>query len=448
MGLGNLARLQILGCDQLVSLGEEEEQRVSYNLQFLEICKCNNLEKLPHGLQSYTSLTELIIVDCPKLESFPENGFPPMLRGLAISNCASLRSLPDRMMMMRNNSNSSSNVCHLQCMEIEGCPSLICFPKGQLPTTLKRLLICDCKNLVSFPEEIDECALEQLIIERCPSLLGFPKDKLPPTLKKLWIWGCEKLESLPEGIMNQHSNNTTICGLQMLDVSLCASLRSFPTGKFLSILKSITVYNCAKLQPISEQMFHYNNNALEKLSISGQPELKTIPYCLHNLKDLQIENCENLELQPHLMPNFTSLASLKITNIKMPLSEWGLAGLTSLKTLTISDYHHHHGCHHLHQSLVLPTTLSGLSISRFQNVESLAFLSLQRLNSLKRLDVSECPKLRSFLPKEGFSDMLSELSITHCPLLIQRCSKGKGKDWPKIDHIPYVKLDGKLFFER
>ena len=448
LGLGNLDRLRILGCDQLLSLGEEEGQRVPYNLQHLEICKCNKLEKLPHGLQSFTSLAELIIEDCPKLVSFPENGFPLMLRGLAISKCGSLRSLPDRM-MMRNDNNSSHNVCHLEYLEIERCPSLICFPKGRLPTTLKRLLICDCRNLVSLPEAIDVCALEQLIIERCSSLIAFPKGKnLPPTLKKLWIWGCEKLESLPEGITNQHSN-TTNCGLQMLDISLCASLTSFPSGKFLSTLKSITIHNCAKLQPISGEMFHFNNNALEKLSISRQPNLKTIPYRLHSLKCLWIEKCENLDFQPHLLGNLTSLASLHITNcknIKTPLLEWGLARLTSLRTLTIggisleaTSFSNHHK--HL---FLLPPTLVELCISDFQNVESLAFLSLQTLTSLRKLDIFQCPKLQSFIPRKGLPCILSELHIRNCPLLIQRCSKEKGKDWPKISHIPCVKMDDRL----
>ncbi|RVW40759.1 putative disease resistance protein RGA1 [Vitis vinifera] len=408
LGLGNLSRLQILSCDQLVSLGEEEEeeQGLPYNLQHLEIRKCDKLEKLPHGLQSYTSLAELIIEDCPKLVSFPEKGFPLMLRGLAISNCESLSSLPDRMMMR----NSSNNVCHLEYLEIEECPSLIYFPQGRLPTTLRRLLISNCK--------------------------------LPPTLKKLWIGECEKLESLPEGIMHHHSNNTTNCGLQILDILEGSSLASFPTGKFPSTCKSIMMDNCAQLQPISEEMFHCNNNALEELSISRLPNLKTIPDCLYNLKDLRIEKCENLDLQPHLLRNLTSLASLQITNcenIKVPLSEWGLARLTSLRTLTIggifpeaTSFSNHH-----HHFFLLPTTLVELCISSFQNLESLAFLSLQTLTSLRKLGVFQCPKLQSFIPKEGLPDMLSELYIRDCPLLIQRCSKEKGEDWPKIAHIPW-----------
>ncbi|KAJ9685602.1 hypothetical protein PVL29_017587 [Vitis rotundifolia] len=435
LGLENLAMLRVLDCNQLVSLGEEEAQALPCNLRYLEICKCDNLEKLPHGLYSYASLTELIIEMCAKLVSFPDKGFPLKLRRLTISNCKSLSSLPD-------SSNCSNMVCVLEYLNIAKCPSLICFPIGQLPTTLKELHISGCENIKSLPEDIEFSALEHVEIRRCSSFIGLPKGKLPPTLKKLIIRGCEKLQSLPEGIMHHYSNNTTNCGLQFLDISECASLTSFPRGRFLSTLKSIKIYDCAQLQPISEEMFHRNNNALEVLSIEGYPNLKTIPDCLYNLKDLTIGQCENLELQPHQLQSLTSLTSLHIydcENMKTPLSEWGLARLTSLKTLTISDYHHHH-----HHPLLLPTTLLDLCISSFENLESLAFLSLQRLTSLETLSISRCPKLRSFLPREGLSDTLLQLCIEACPLLSQRCSKENGQDWHKIAPIPCVQIRSRL----
>ena len=259
-------------------------------------------------------------------------------------------------------------------------------------------------------------------------------------------------QSLPEGIVHHHSNNTTNCGLQILDIFQGSSLASFSTGKFPSTRKSITMDNCAQLQPISEEMFHCNNNALEELFISRVPNLKIIPDCFYNLKDVRIEKCENLDLQPHLLRNLTSLASLQITNcqnIKVPLSEWGLARLTSLRTLTIggifqeaTSFSNHH---HL---FLLPTTLVELCISSFQNLESLAFLSLQTLTSLRKLYVFQCPKLQSFIPRDGLADMLSELYIRDCPLLIQRFSKEKGEHWLKFAHIPCVKIDGKLILEQ
>ena len=217
-------------------------QGLPYNIQYLEIRKCDNLEKLPHGLYGYAYLTELIIQDCAKLVSFPDQGFSLMLRRLTIANCQSLSSLPDKM-MMRSHSNSSNNsnvcLCLLEYLNIEKCPSLICFPKGQLPTTLKILRISCCENIRSLPEEIDVCALEHILIEGCSSLIGFSKGKLPSTVKRFLISGFEKLESLPEGIMNHHSNNTTNCALEILHILQCLSFASFPGGRFVCTLKSI-----------------------------------------------------------------------------------------------------------------------------------------------------------------------------------------------------------------
>ena len=205
-----LEKLVVKYCDQLVSLGEGEEHRLPSNLQSLKIQNCDKLERLPNGWQSLTCLGKLNISDCPKLVSFPEVGFPPMLRHLTLKYCESLKCLPNGMMKMRNNStNTSSHLCLLEYLEIFQCPSLTCFPKGQLPTTLKQLIISHCENLKSLPEgmmhcnsTMDMCALEYLSLQMCSSLICFPRGKLPATLKKLEIWCCEKLESLPEGMMH------------------------------------------------------------------------------------------------------------------------------------------------------------------------------------------------------------------------------------------------------
>ncbi|RVW40774.1 putative disease resistance protein [Vitis vinifera] len=420
---GNLASLRVSGCNQLVSLGEEEVQGLPCNIQYLEICKCDNLEKLPHGLQSYASLTELIIKDCSKLVSFPDKGFPLMLRRLTISNCQSLSSLPD-------SSNCCSSVCALEYLKIEECPSLICFPKGQLPTTLKELYISVCKNLKSLPEDIEVCALEHIDIRWCSSLIGFPKGKLPSTLKNL------TLQPILEEMFHRNNN-----ALEVLSIWGYPNLKTIPDC--LYNLKHLQIRKCENLEFQPRQV--QSLTSLTSLEMTDCENIKTIPDCFYNLKDLRIYKCEKLELQPHQLQSLTSLTTLEIINcenIKTLLSEWGLARLTSLKTLIISDYHHHH------HPFLLPTTLVELCISSFKNLDSLAFLSLQRLTSLKRLCISRCPNLQSFLPTEGLSDTLSELSINGCPLLIQRCLKERGEDWPKIAHIPYVKIDGQLIFEQ
>jgi structure-specific endonuclease subunit SLX1 len=41
-------------------------------------------------------------------------------------------------------------------------------------------------------------------------------------------------------------------------------------------------------------------------------------------------------------------------------------------------------------------------------------------------------------------EMLRELEIADCPNLERRCKKEKGKDWPKIAHIPTIIINNQL----
>ncbi|KAL6327755.1 hypothetical protein AAG906_024725 [Vitis piasezkii] len=420
--LGGLQALKFSECEELTCLWEDGFESESLhchqlvpsgcNLRSLKISSCDKLERLPNGWQSLTCLEELKIKYCPKLVSFPEVGFPPKLRSLILRNCESLKCLPDGMM---RNSNGSSNSCVLESLEITQCSSLICFPKGQLPTTLKKLIIGECENLMSLPEgmmhcnsiattsTMDMCALEFLSLNMCPSLIGFPRGRLPITLKELYISDCEKLESLPEGIM--HYDSTNVAALQSLAISHCSSLTSFPRGKFPSTLKGLNIWDCEHLESISEQMFHSTNNSFQSLSIGRYPNLRALPNCLYNLTDLYIANNKNLKLLP-LIKNLTCLTSFFIShceNIKTPLSQWGLSRLTSLENLSIEDMFPYATSFsddpHL---IVLPTTLTSLHISHFHNLESLASLSLQTLTSLRRLVPDSLSELRIW----GRKDMI------------------------------------------
>ncbi|KAL6326268.1 hypothetical protein AAG906_004765 [Vitis piasezkii] len=427
--LTSLTKLTISEISRLVKLHEGFVQFLQ-GLRVLKVTKCDKLRRLPNGWQSLTCLEELTIRDCPKLASFPDVGFPPMLRSLTVEDCEGLECLPDGMM---RNSNDSSNSCVLESLEIYQCSFLICFPKGQLPTTLKSLSTSFCENLKSLPEGMmGLCALEYFYIEGCPSLIGLPKGGLPATLKQLYIGNCERLKSLPEGIMHQHSTNAA--ALQDLEIRGCPFLTSFPRGKFPSTLERLQIVDCELLESISEEMFHSTNNSLQYLNIERYPNLKTLPDCLNTLTGLRIEDFENLEL---LLPQIK-----KLTQYQDPLSQWGLSRLTSLKRLSIigmfpdatSFWDNRH-------SILFPTTLTSLHLSHFQNLESLASLSLQTLTSLEELEIQCCPKLRSILPREGLlPDTLSQLYVWRCPHITQRYSKEEGDDWPKIAHIPRVQI--------
>ncbi|XP_034705128.1 putative disease resistance protein At3g14460 [Vitis riparia] len=385
--LGGLKRLRVCGCDGLVSL---EEPALPCSLEYLKIKGCENLEKLPNELQSLRSATELVIRKCPKLMNILEKGWPPMLKKFEVDNCKGIKALPGDWMMMRMDGDNTNSSCVLERVEIWRCPSLLFFPKGELPTSLKQLIIEDCENVKSLPEGImRNCNLERLNIEGCSSLTSFPSGELPSTLKHL-ISNCGNLELLPDHMPN---------------------------------LTSLSIEGCKGL---SLKHHHLQNlTSLEYLTIRGCPSLESFPErglgFAPNLRDVDIVDCENL---------------------KTPLSEWGLNRLLSLKYLSIapggyqnvvSFSHGHDDCH-----LRLPTSLTSLEIRNFQNLESMASLPLPTLISLEHLYISDCPKLQQFLPKEGLPATLGRLQIQGCPIIEKRCLKGRGEDWPHVAHIPDI----------
>ncbi|KAJ6927673.1 hypothetical protein NC651_011643 [Populus alba x Populus x berolinensis] len=193
--LSSLKHLRIVRCEQLVSLVEGEEGILPCNLEVLRVQDCSNLGKLANGLCSLTSLRDLTISGCRKLECFSEGaGLPLSLKRLEISSCDSLRSLPDGMMTMVNDS--------------------------------------DC----------NQCLLEELSVTACPSLKWLPKGKLPKTLKFLDI-SWDNQESLPEGILQRDARETSRFNLEHLTLRRL-SATSLQTGEFPISLKKLDIFYC------------------------------------------------------------------------------------------------------------------------------------------------------------------------------------------------------------
>ena len=69
----------------------------------------------------------------------------------------------------------------------------------------------------------------------------------------------------------------------------------------------------------------------------------------------------------------------------------------------------------------------------------------QDLDSLERLAIRNCKKLKSF-PDDGLPPSLLQLVISDCPLLKERSKKDKGREWFKIAHIPKTSLWIRVLF--
>ncbi|GKV45214.1 hypothetical protein SLEP1_g52322 [Rubroshorea leprosula] len=407
----NLARLEIMSiesCPLLVSLTRKEKGLLPFNLKCLTLSNCAALESLTDAMtmkvdgssssNNMLRLESLSIYNCDSLKSLPNT----TVKHLTINRCVNFESLPDGV-LLQDDGDSNSN---LESLSIGRLPSLNSVGSGHLPASLKEFNVCDCKRLESFPERM---------LQHCTGL------------ESLQIWNCEVLRSSSlDGLSN-------LCDLK---ISICAVLEFFPQmGISLPNLRSLTIAICP---------------GLERIPDGGLPL---------NLTDLILENCQNLNSLPNTMNELTSIQRLMIVRcpgiksildggfppnlrtleldgdyLKQPAVKRGLRNLTSLQHFSI-----YITCPPL-LDIVLPSSLTSLSIENGKNLKSIPRGLLQNLNSLQRLSILRCPKLRS-LPRKGLPSSLGFLWICQCPLLKRQRFEEKGEYWSLTHIIPSVVID-------
>ncbi len=379
----------------------EDEGRAFSTLQELCVIRC---PKLRSGLPNHLpSLTHLTIEECQQLvASLP---LSPAIHELKLKDCGKvlLKELPPT----------------LHSFTIEGCHILQSFvelmtspPSGCRLFTLKSLTIC---GILQMPRGHYYPSLERLELQGgYDSLWSFPLE-FYPKLKNLEMYGCENLESFSV-LDGSHQDLTS---LTLLVIRNCPNFVSFPSGGLCAPnLTQVTIINCKNFKSLPERM-HTLLPSLVALLLSWCPELESFPDggLPSNLKTLDIYYCD--KLFSHRM-------------------EWGLQGLHSLKSFHIHTKQIE--VESFPEETLLPVTLTSLAISSFPNLESLNSKGFQHLISLERLAISSCYKLQC-LPEEGLPTSLSFLHIRQCPLLEHHCEREKGKEWPKIAHIPLIEIN-------
>jgi len=234
-------------------------------------------------------------------------------------------------------------------------------------------------------------------------------------LRYLYLGNNVKIKRLPKSLFKLHNLQALVTGdgLEELpkDVRYMISLRfldlttqqkRLPEGGIgcLECLQALFIAYCENLVNLCEDM--QGLRSLRRLVIAGCDSLISLPRsikCLTTLEELFIIDCGELDLM--------TIEEKKEEKIQ-PLS-------LSLR-IVMFEY--------------LPATLAV--------PEQLLQGSAE---SLQTFIIGDCPNIEEMPESISNLKKLQKLRISDCPSLSKRCQKGTGEDWPKIAHIPKIKVD-------
>ncbi|KAL9162481.1 hypothetical protein ABFS82_07G092500 [Erythranthe guttata] len=467
------------------------------------------------NLSGLNNLTMIMIAGCKECEQVPTLGHLPNLKSILLRGLDNVQTIGSSFYGIDDNcsSTSSNRVSKtvfpaLVRLELQGMPKLTEWLEAELPSAVEN------QELVVFPR------LEYLEVHGCEQLMSVPShfpcltelniialdSELPFTsicgvklnsLTELQIYSIDGLTCLPDWLLSNNQN------LRKLAISYCNNLMHLVPrleGAGVS-LRDLFIYNCPKLRELPDDL--HSLNALEKLNITGCPNLETIPYP-HEMMESSLEsltlngltNLRNMEMVigwycSNKMPRLSTLI------LDVPMMNMITTNSSSLSEITVGSSSSGHDsslrylsidstrCDEYSNSFIdaiLKASTKSLNIlslagnncddqssgylpDQIQHLTALSKLFLHDLgniqefpewfgnnnsfsSSLQLLHINNCKKLRHLPSKEAMLRLtkLSYLAIGRCPLLnlnkIREISDDDDSEWPKISHIPEVYVDG------
>ncbi|KAF5775326.1 putative P-loop containing nucleoside triphosphate hydrolase, leucine-rich repeat domain superfamily [Helianthus annuus] len=322
--LVRLRKLEMWYCDNLVSVGEKEEEEednwrsnLLTSLRTLYVSYCKNMERCscPDGIE------ELTVEGCSSMTvvSFPKGG-QVKLRSLKIWNCRNLLEKEWEWGGQKTKNNRSSNMPMLEHVSIRDWPNLKSIIELNDFVHLTQLFIYHCERLESFPNNLT--TLVKLEIENCPRLeVSFLGENLT-SLEELSITNCLSMDS-PFLSWVWPPN---LCSLEIGKLKKPFSEwgpQTFPTS-----LVKLSLYGGRSCSEFS----HLLHSSLTSLQIHRFEKLESFTMDLQHLQSLSFSNCANLKKASSHPQHLTSLHHLSFQDCpKMKdLPEMLLPSLLSL----------------------------------------------------------------------------------------------------------------------
>ncbi|KAK1370491.1 NB-ARC domain-containing protein [Heracleum sosnowskyi] len=408
-------------------------------------------KKLASWITMMTNLVRIDLGDCNICEGLPSLGQLPKLREIMISRMHSLKVIGSD---LRGSLSSRS---------IEFTESWAAKTVTTTYPSLTKLHLWDLPNLEEWLEPVmsrgdeDQSTmlafpkLEEMTIEKCPKLTRIPYSCFP-SLKKLGIQDLDSSSLLLETLRRIVSASKYLKPKDISDgEGICSSSTSNVEDKIEQVLRnnslsltSLTVNNCKGLTCLTL------GAPLEKLEVFNCPNLTSIKVLEDSgaaLIDLSIG--KSLALSEWVFAQSVSSTLVRLTigpsleeldkfSWQFSSSPSSVISFPNLTWLSLYGW--------VKAKSIVPTrqiddslcstfpALSYLYITDFGGLKALPD-SLALLPSLTSLSIFNCENLES-LPAFDESHSLQQLSVFRCPILAERCSKGSGPEWFKIQHIP------------
>ncbi|CAL5379594.1 unnamed protein product [Camellia sinensis] len=333
------------------------------------------------GVQPFSHLSELSIINCPKLVGRLPNDLP-CLNSLKIDRCPQL--LIDVSSLVQPSLASLS----MNYVMLPSLPALLGIKNtielGSLTLDISHVTVLDS---LCDPSPTDE------------ELLANEMSKHLTSITTLRISHVEKLVFLPTWFTQD------LTRLEKLDISNCQELLTLWRNKVriqlcLPALCHLKISCCPKVVCLFEEEQEKKGKGSKKQQHEGLP-------CMTRLEYLTIEECGMLKKLPQDLHTYISLGVLRICNCASLIS-FPMKGL--------------------------PSMLRELGVSGCDALESLP--ELMTLNNLQELKVSECASLTYLLSRGGLPSTLKQLGIEGCENLESLfAEEGIKIDCPSLETI-------------
>ncbi|XP_060670384.1 putative disease resistance RPP13-like protein 1 [Ziziphus jujuba] len=308
--LPSLEFLEITGLDKVVRIGDEfysDGSVITKPFKSLEFLYFSGMEEWKDWAfveaedgGVFTNLKELWLGDCPKLKGascLPD--YLPSLETLGIKGTS------DHLVASLSNYRYPS----LKFLKIEGCRKMKTFPGGTLPSTIQKINIRECPELVSLSEEGWPSNLKSLQIMMCRHSMqwnlgmltsltsleincikeemdAYPKEEgqLPTTLTSLYLGDLLKLKSLNGSALHH------LTSLQSLSIKGCNQIQCLP--QLPTTLTSLRLSFLPKLKSLNGDTFRHLTS-LKQLTICYCEQLQCLPQerLPESLSELYIDHC-------------------------------------------------------------------------------------------------------------------------------------------------------------